>query len=118
MFSLSLCKKNAGDNNNNDKNPLSRLKARRRLTVHETIRVKSAAWDAGGNALLYSTLNHVKYALPTGRRGGQDAGRAAVPAGRGGEGEFFLIFSSSFFFPPGPSGHNYNGPKVAKFLVG
>ena len=39
------------------------------VTVHETIRVKSAAWDAGGNALLYSTLNHVKYALPDGDGG-------------------------------------------------
>ena len=39
------------------------------VTVHETIRVKSAAWDAGGSALLYSTLNHVKYALPDGDGG-------------------------------------------------
>ena len=37
-------------------------------TVHETIRVKSAAWDPSG-ALLYSTLNHVKYALPSGDAG-------------------------------------------------
>jgi len=37
-------------------------------TVHETIRVKSAAWDEHG-VLLYSTLNHLKYCLPTGDSG-------------------------------------------------
>ena len=36
--------------------------------VHETIRIKSAAWDASG-VLLYSTLNHIKYALPQGDTG-------------------------------------------------
>jgi coatomer protein complex subunit alpha (xenin) len=36
-------------------------------TVHETIRVKSAAWDDAG-VLLYSTLNHIKYCLPNGER--------------------------------------------------
>lgn len=48
------------------------LIASRRLellaTVHETIRVKSAAWDDSG-VLLYSTLNHVKYCLPNGDSG-------------------------------------------------
>jgi coatomer subunit alpha len=34
-------------------------------TVHETIRVKSAAWDEAG-VLIYTTLNHVKYCLPNG----------------------------------------------------
>ncbi|KXZ51367.1 hypothetical protein GPECTOR_13g856 [Gonium pectorale] len=34
-------------------------------TVHETIRVKSAAWDDSG-VLLYTTLNHLKYCLPNG----------------------------------------------------
>lgn len=40
-------------------------------TVHETIRVKSAAWDDSG-VLIYTTLNHLKYCLPNGerRRGG------------------------------------------------
>jgi coatomer protein complex subunit alpha (xenin) len=36
--------------------------------VHETIRIKSAAWDDAG-VLLYSTLNHIKYALPQGDSG-------------------------------------------------
>lgn len=34
-------------------------------TLHETIRIKSAAWDDAG-ILLYSTLNHIKYALLNG----------------------------------------------------
>ena len=34
-------------------------------TLHETIRIKSAAWDDAG-ILLYSTLNHVKYTLLNG----------------------------------------------------
>lgn len=33
--------------------------------VHETIRIKSAAWDDTG-VLIYSTLNHIKYSLPQG----------------------------------------------------
>lgn len=37
-------------------------------TVHETIRVKSAAWDDNG-VLLYTTLNHIKYCLPNGDNG-------------------------------------------------
>lgn len=37
-------------------------------TVHETIRVKSAAWDDNG-VLIYTTLNHVKYCLPNGDSG-------------------------------------------------
>lgn len=36
--------------------------------VHETIRIKSAAWDDSG-VLIYSTLNHIKYALPQGDSG-------------------------------------------------
>lgn len=36
-------------------------------TVHETIRVKSAAWDDSG-VLIYTTLNHLKYCLPNGAR--------------------------------------------------
>lgn len=34
-------------------------------SLHETIRIKSAAWDNAG-VLLYSTLNHVKYCLLNG----------------------------------------------------
>lgn len=33
--------------------------------VHETIRIKSGAWDDSG-IFIYSTLNHIKYALPQG----------------------------------------------------
>jgi coatomer protein complex subunit alpha (xenin) len=33
--------------------------------VHETIRIKSGAWDDSG-VFLYSTLNHIKYCLPQG----------------------------------------------------
>ncbi len=33
--------------------------------VHETIRVKSGAWDDSG-VFVYTTLNHIKYALPNG----------------------------------------------------
>ena len=33
--------------------------------IHETIRIKSAAWDDSG-ILIYTTLNHIKYALPNG----------------------------------------------------
>ncbi|KAG0232011.1 hypothetical protein BGW42_008522 [Actinomortierella wolfii] len=36
--------------------------------IHETIRIKSAAWDDSG-ILIYSTLNHIKYALPQGDNG-------------------------------------------------
>jgi coatomer protein complex subunit alpha (xenin) len=37
-------------------------------TLHETIRIKSAAWDEIG-VLIYSTLNHVKYTLKNGDNG-------------------------------------------------
>jgi len=33
--------------------------------IHETIRIKSGAWDDAG-IFVYSTLNHIKYALPQG----------------------------------------------------
>ncbi|WVQ95246.1 hypothetical protein IAU59_002341 [Kwoniella sp. CBS 9459] len=36
--------------------------------IHETIRIKSAAWDDTG-VLVYTTLNHIKYALPQGDNG-------------------------------------------------
>jgi len=36
--------------------------------IHETIRIKSAAWDDSG-ILIYTTLNHIKYALPQGDNG-------------------------------------------------
>ncbi|OWB83621.1 hypothetical protein B5S33_g2252 [[Candida] boidinii] len=38
------------------------------MSMHETIRVKSAAWDDSG-VLIYSTLNHIKYALLNGDTG-------------------------------------------------
>lgn len=37
-------------------------------TVHETIRVKSAAWTDNG-VLIYTTLNHIKYCMPGGDSG-------------------------------------------------
>lgn len=37
-------------------------------STHETIRIKSAAWDESG-VLLYSTLNHIKYTLLNGDNG-------------------------------------------------
>ncbi|GEQ72313.1 hypothetical protein JCM33374_g6000 [Metschnikowia sp. JCM 33374] len=38
------------------------------VNMHETIRIKSAAWDESG-VLLYSTLNHIKYTLLNGDNG-------------------------------------------------
>ncbi|KAK8940511.1 Coatomer subunit alpha-3 [Platanthera zijinensis] len=37
-------------------------------TLHETIRVKSGAWDESG-VFIYTTLNHIKYCLPNGDNG-------------------------------------------------
>ena len=37
-------------------------------TIHESIRVKSGAWDDSG-VFLYTTLNHIKYCLPNGDNG-------------------------------------------------
>lgn len=37
-------------------------------TLHETIHVKSGAWDDNG-VFIYSTLNHIKYCLPNGDSG-------------------------------------------------
>ncbi|XP_010526595.1 PREDICTED: coatomer subunit alpha-1 [Tarenaya hassleriana] len=37
-------------------------------TLHETIRVKSGAWDDNG-VFIYTTLNHMKYCLPNGDSG-------------------------------------------------
>eukprot|EP00731_Ephydatia_muelleri_P009629 Em0005g215a len=37
-------------------------------TVNENVRVKSAAWDEGG-VVVYTTSNHIKYALPNGDHG-------------------------------------------------
>lgn len=36
--------------------------------IHETIRLKSGAWDDSG-IFMYSTLNHIKYVLPNGDKG-------------------------------------------------
>eukprot|EP00899_Mesostigma_viride_P004602 jgi/Mesvir1/14142/Mv12278-RA.1 len=43
-------------------------KLQHKCTVHETIRVKSGAWDDSG-VFVYTTLNHVKYCLPNGDAG-------------------------------------------------
>ena len=37
-------------------------------TIHEIIRVKSGVWDPSG-VFIYTTLNHIKYALPEGDSG-------------------------------------------------
>ncbi|KAI4367271.1 hypothetical protein MLD38_023028 [Melastoma candidum] len=37
-------------------------------TLHETIRVKSGAWD-DNDVFIYTTLNHIKYCLPNGDSG-------------------------------------------------
>ena len=37
-------------------------------TIHEIIRVKSGVWDESG-VFIYTTLNHIKYALPEGDSG-------------------------------------------------
>ena len=47
---------------------LSDRKLGHSVTVHETIRVKSGAWDDHG-VFIYTTLNHIKYALPNGDSG-------------------------------------------------
>lgn len=39
-----------------------------KCTVHETIRVKSGAWDDSG-VFIFTTLNHIKYCLPNGDSG-------------------------------------------------
>ncbi|KAL6527457.1 hypothetical protein OROGR_016547 [Orobanche gracilis] len=39
-----------------------------RCTLHETIRVKSGAWDDNG-IFIYTTLTHIKYCLPNGDSG-------------------------------------------------
>ncbi|KAK9108942.1 hypothetical protein Sjap_017002 [Stephania japonica] len=39
-----------------------------RCTLHETIRIKSGAWDDNG-VFIYTTLNHIKYCLPNGDSG-------------------------------------------------
>ncbi|KAF6161820.1 hypothetical protein GIB67_008581 [Kingdonia uniflora] len=39
-----------------------------RCTLHETIRIKSGAWDDNG-VFIYTTLNHIKYCLPNGDNG-------------------------------------------------
>jgi coatomer subunit alpha len=47
---------------------LADAKLKNNCTVHETIRVKSAAWSDAG-VLVYTTLNHLKYCLPSGDSG-------------------------------------------------
>ncbi|KAK2971508.1 hypothetical protein RJ640_020914 [Escallonia rubra] len=39
-----------------------------RCTLHETIRIKSGAWDDNG-VFIYTTLTHIKYCLPNGDSG-------------------------------------------------
>lgn len=44
---------------------LANRKLEQSCQIHETIKVKSGAWDETG-IFLYTTLNHIKYALPQG----------------------------------------------------
>ncbi|KAI8925560.1 coatomer WD associated region-domain-containing protein [Entophlyctis helioformis] len=47
---------------------LANKKLEQLATIHETIKIKSGAWDEIG-IFVYSTLNHIKYALPNGDNG-------------------------------------------------
>lgn len=47
---------------------IANKKLQNACTIHETMRVKSAAFDASG-VLIYTTLNHIKYCLPNGDNG-------------------------------------------------
>ena len=47
---------------------ISNKKLTQSHTIHESIRVKSGAWDDSG-VFLYTTLNHIKYCLPNGDNG-------------------------------------------------
>jgi len=38
-------------------------------TISETVRVKGGGWDSGKPVFIYTTLNHIKYVLPSGDRG-------------------------------------------------
>ncbi|MCO5552717.1 hypothetical protein L7F22_006234 [Adiantum nelumboides] len=45
-------------------------KLEHKCTLHETIRVKSGAWDESNvGVFIYATLNHIKYCLPNGDSG-------------------------------------------------
>ncbi|KAL8143768.1 hypothetical protein V2J09_016800 [Rumex salicifolius] len=47
---------------------IANKKLMHQCTLHETIRVKSGAWDENG-VFIYNTLNHIKYCLPNGDSG-------------------------------------------------
>lgn len=47
---------------------LANKKLEQLCTVHESIRIKSGAWDDNG-VFIYTTLNHIKYCLPNGDNG-------------------------------------------------
>ncbi len=38
-------------------------------SIQESTRVKSGAWDEGGNVFIYTTSNHIKYVLNSGDHG-------------------------------------------------
>eukprot|EP00250_Pteridium_aquilinum_P020114 c24708_g1_i4 orf=186-3830(-) len=49
---------------------IANKKLEHRCTLHETIRVKSGAWDETNvGVFVYATLNHIKYCLPNGDSG-------------------------------------------------
>ncbi len=54
--------------------------------IHETIRIKSGAWDENG-VFIYTTLNHIKYCL------------------KNGYGHFFLLCQDCYLYSPLSSDH-------------
>lgn len=47
---------------------IANKKLEQQCLIHETIRIKGGCWDDKG-VFIYSTLNHIKYALPQGDKG-------------------------------------------------
>ncbi|KAG7819124.1 hypothetical protein KL928_002992 [Ogataea angusta] len=88
------------------------------MSMHETIRVKSAAWDDSG-VLIYSTLNHIKYALLNGDNGTiktlentlyvtKVAGRQCFCLNRKGEVEVVTIDPTEYRFKKALVNKNFN----------
>lgn len=93
-------------------------------SMHETIRIKSAAWDDSG-VLLYSTLNHIKYTLLNGDNGiiktlentmyiTRVVGNKAYCLTRGGQVEVVTIDPTEYRFKR--SLVNKNFPEVLRII--
>ncbi|KAG7663675.1 uncharacterized protein J8A68_002791 [[Candida] subhashii] len=93
-------------------------------SMHETIRIKSAAWDDSG-VLLYSTLNHIKYTLLNGDNGiiktlentlyiARVVGNKAYCLTRGGQVETVIIDPTEYRFKR--SLVNRNFPEVLRII--